>query len=201
VLGSGLCALRACAGGPRSIRWRGRRSTWTLRSSRRKSAKSLYCKHFKAYQPLNTWWAEQGLIVHSVFRDGKVPAGTSNCAFFDEAARVVPAGVTKLYLRSDTAGYKKDLLKYCAEDLLGRFLNGRWRRECPAFLTPAEVAWAAHCAGRWNRKFAAPPEAAQAQRVENLILAREAAHRQFPATTVPLHRWAIHTEVLCCKLD
>ena len=27
---------------------------------------ALYCyKHFKAYQPLNTWWAEQGPIVHS----------------------------------------------------------------------------------------------------------------------------------------
>ena len=27
---------------------------------------ALYCyKHFKAYQPLNSWWAEQGLIVHS----------------------------------------------------------------------------------------------------------------------------------------
>ena len=36
---------------------------------------ALYCyKHFKAYQPLNTWWAEQGLIVHSEFRDGNVPA-------------------------------------------------------------------------------------------------------------------------------
>jgi hypothetical protein len=53
-----------------------RRSTWTLRSSRRKSSKSLYCnKHFKAYQPLNTWWAEQGLVVHSEFRNGNVPAG------------------------------------------------------------------------------------------------------------------------------
>ena len=37
---------------------------------------ALYCyKHFKAYQPLNTWWAEQSLIVHSEFRDGNVPAG------------------------------------------------------------------------------------------------------------------------------
>src|SRR3972149_1664444 len=29
----------------------------------------------KAYQPLNLWWAEQGLILHSEFRDGNVPAG------------------------------------------------------------------------------------------------------------------------------
>ena len=43
---------------------------------------ALYCyKHFKAYQPLNSWWAEQGLIVHSEFRDGNVPAGHEHCAF------------------------------------------------------------------------------------------------------------------------
>ncbi len=34
---------------------------------------ALYCyKGFRAYQPLNTWWAEQGLIVHTEFRDGNV---------------------------------------------------------------------------------------------------------------------------------
>jgi len=37
---------------------------------------ALYCyKGFKSYQPLNTWWAEQGIIVHIEFRDGNVPAG------------------------------------------------------------------------------------------------------------------------------
>jgi hypothetical protein len=33
------------------------------------------CKGFKAYQPLNTCWAEYGLILHTEFRDGNVPAG------------------------------------------------------------------------------------------------------------------------------
>jgi len=29
---------------------------------------ALYCyKGFKSYQPLNTWWAEQGIIVHTEF--------------------------------------------------------------------------------------------------------------------------------------
>ena len=83
---------------------------------------ALYCyKHFKAYQPLNTWWAEQGLIVHSEFRDGNVPAGHEQLRVLEEAARLLPAGVTKLYLRSDTAGYQQDLLKYCAEGKNERF--------------------------------------------------------------------------------
>jgi len=30
---------------------------------------------YKAYPPLNTWWAEQGLVLHTEFRDGNVPAG------------------------------------------------------------------------------------------------------------------------------
>jgi hypothetical protein len=35
----------------------------------------LYCyKHFNSHQPLNTRWAEQGVIVHSDLRNGN-PAG------------------------------------------------------------------------------------------------------------------------------
>jgi hypothetical protein len=37
---------------------------------------ALHCyKGFKAYQPLNCFWAEQGTILHS----GMFPPGTSNC--------------------------------------------------------------------------------------------------------------------------
>jgi len=83
---------------------------------------ALYCyKRFKAYQPLNTWWAEQGLIVHSEFRDGNVPAGFEQLRVLEEAAALLPSGVKKLYLRSDTAGYQRDLLKYCAEGRNPRF--------------------------------------------------------------------------------
>ena len=32
-------------------------------------------KGYKSYQPLNTWWAEQEIILHTEFRDGNVPAG------------------------------------------------------------------------------------------------------------------------------
>jgi hypothetical protein len=58
--------------------------------------------------------------------------------------------------------------------LRASFLNGSWRRECaPLSLTPAGVARVP------GTKFAAAPKAAQAQRVENLILAWEAAAASF----------------------
>ncbi len=83
---------------------------------------ALYCyKHFKAYQPLNVYWAEQELAVHSEFRDGNVPAGYEQLRVFKEALAALPAGVEKVFMRSDTAGYQQDLLKYCAQGRNERF--------------------------------------------------------------------------------
>jgi hypothetical protein len=85
-------------------------------------AAAQYCyKKFKAYQPLNIYWAEQGLMLLSEFRDGNVPAGYDLLRPFKEALELVPAGVNRVYLRSDTAGYLVDLLKYCAEGKNERF--------------------------------------------------------------------------------
>lgn len=83
---------------------------------------SLFCyKGFKAYQPLNTYWFEQGMLLHSEFRDGNVPAGWQQLRVFKEALACLPAGVEKVYLRSDTAAYQHDLLRYCAEGQDERF--------------------------------------------------------------------------------
>ena len=60
------------------------------------------------------YWAEQDLIVHSEFRDGNVWAGSEQLRVFKEALALLPAGVSKVYLRSDTAGYQHDLMRYCA---------------------------------------------------------------------------------------
>jgi hypothetical protein len=75
---------------------------------------SLFCyKGFKAYQPLNTWWAEQAAVVHTEFRDGNVPAGHEQLRVFVEALGCLPQGVDTVRLRSDTAGYQHELLRYC----------------------------------------------------------------------------------------
>jgi hypothetical protein len=39
-------------------------------------------KGYKAYQPLNTYRAEVGLILHTEFRDGNVPAGYEQLRVF-----------------------------------------------------------------------------------------------------------------------
>ncbi len=77
-------------------------------------AEALYCyKGFPSYQPLNTWWAEEGIILHTEFRDGNVPAGYEQLRVFKQALECLPETVKKVRLRSDTAGYQHNLLKYC----------------------------------------------------------------------------------------
>jgi hypothetical protein len=52
-------------------------------------------------------------VLHTEFRDGNVPAGYEQLRVLKEALDLLPEGVQKVYLRSDTAGYQHDLLKYC----------------------------------------------------------------------------------------
>jgi len=83
---------------------------------------ALFCYlGYKAYQPLSIRWAEQDLVVVSEFRDGNVPAGYENLRVFEQALALLPAGVVKIYLRSDNAAYQWDLLSYCAEGKNKRF--------------------------------------------------------------------------------
>ena len=78
-------------------------------------------KGYKAYQPFNIWWAEQKVVLHTEFRDGNVPAGYEQLRVFKEALDMLPEGVTKVYLRSDTAGYEHNLLRYCEKGGSKRF--------------------------------------------------------------------------------
>jgi hypothetical protein len=83
---------------------------------------ALWCyQHYKAYQPFNVYWFEQDQIVLSEFRDGNVPAGHQQLRLLQESLQNLPAGVEKVYVRSDTAGYQQELLRYCAEGRHERF--------------------------------------------------------------------------------
>ena len=83
---------------------------------------ALHCyKGFKAYQPLNCWWFEQGTMLYSEFRDGNVPAGHEQLRVLQASLAHLPASVTKVSLRSDTAGYQEELLLYCGEGRDPRF--------------------------------------------------------------------------------
>ena len=82
---------------------------------------SLYCyEGHKAYQPITTYWAETGLAVMSEFRDGNVPAGHEILRILKESLLALPAGIEKVRVRMDSAGYQHDVLKYCATGDSGR---------------------------------------------------------------------------------
>jgi len=78
-----------------------------------KEASLFSYKGYKAYQPLNTYWAELGLLLHTEFRDGNVPAGHEQLRVLIKALSLLPEEITTVRLRSDTAGYQHDLLAYC----------------------------------------------------------------------------------------
>lgn len=86
----------------------------TIVETHKSSAFYCYKKH-KAYQPLNTYWAEHGTIIHSEFRDGNVNAGFEQLRILKETLEILPSNVKKIYLRSDSAGYQEDLIRYCHE--------------------------------------------------------------------------------------
>jgi len=83
---------------------------------------ALWCyQHYKAYQPFNVYWFEQDQVILSEFRDGNVPAGHQQLRLLQESLQNLPAGIEKVYVRSDTAGYQQELLRYCAEGSNERF--------------------------------------------------------------------------------
>lgn len=92
----------------------------TLIETHKRDALPCY-KGFKACQPLNCWWAEQGAMLHSEFRDGNVPAGHEQLRVMKDCLRRLPGTVKKVSLRSDTAGYQEELLLYCGEGKDPRF--------------------------------------------------------------------------------
>ncbi len=92
----------------------------TLVKTHKQQAQYCYDK-YKAYQPLTTYWHEAGLIAHTEFRDGNVPAGYQQKRVLTEALAQLPSGVNKVMLRSDTAGYQQELLRYCAKGQDARF--------------------------------------------------------------------------------
>ncbi len=130
----------------------------TLVETWKKQALFSY-KKFRAFQPLNTWWAEQRMVLHSEFRDGNVPAGFEQRRVLEEALACLPGGVERVYLRSDTAGYQWDLLRYCEQGRHPRFgriefvvgvdITDAFRE---AIRTTPDIVW--HDMGRGDQQWA-----------------------------------------------
>jgi hypothetical protein len=102
----------------------------TLIETGKKNA--LFCyEGYKAYQPVNVYWAEQELLIHTEFRDGNVPANYDLLRVFTEALDNLPEGLKKVRLRADAAGYVHDLLAYCDHGENERFGRIEFAVSCP----------------------------------------------------------------------
>ena len=75
------------------------------------TAKTSYKKDL-SYHPFNVYWAEKDLMLFSEFRDGNVPAGKEQLRILKESLSLLPAGVKKVTVRSDTAGYQHNFLEF-----------------------------------------------------------------------------------------
>src|ERR1700681_2903280 len=60
-------------------------------------------------------------MLYSEFREGNDPASHEQLRVMQDCLRYLPASVTKVTLRSDTAGYQEELLLYCGEGKDPRF--------------------------------------------------------------------------------
>jgi hypothetical protein len=85
----------------------------TLQETTKREA--LFCyEGYRAYQPVTTYWAETGMALLSEFRDGNVPAGHDMLRIVKESLGALPAGVDRVRVRMDSAGYQHEVLRFCA---------------------------------------------------------------------------------------
>ena len=68
-----------------------------------------------------TYCAELGQIVSTRYCDGNVPPGWRQLEEFRNVLGTVPEGVKEVALRSDSAGYQAELLRFCNENPEKRF--------------------------------------------------------------------------------
>jgi hypothetical protein len=66
----------------------------------------------KSYEAFNTYCPEYDVVAGTQFRDGNVNPGYGQLEELKRILLSVPEGVKKVQLRSDSAGYQIDLLKY-----------------------------------------------------------------------------------------
>ena len=88
------------------------------------TSRSDTCFNYKgerSYQAFNTYCPEYDLMLGTRYSDGNVTAGFEQLYELKRMLSLLPEGVKKVKLRSDSAGYQVELLKYCARDDNKRF--------------------------------------------------------------------------------
>lgn len=161
----------------------------TLVETYKQQAQHCY-KGYKAYQPLNFYVAQWGMVAYSHFRDGNVPCGYRQLDALQRALELLPAGIKKVNLRMDTQGYEWELLRWLAEGKCERF--GVIDFAIGADVTPALKSAVATLREKdWHALPQQPGQAAQ-QWAEVCFVPNEAARTK----AGPQYRFVVTREVL-----
>jgi len=94
----------------------------TIIVSEKQEAAATYTGE-RGYQPAPAYWAVQEMILADEFGDGPpaggLPAG-GLLRLLEKAVAALPPGIERIYVRSDSAAYKHDLMNWCRRETLGR---------------------------------------------------------------------------------
>ena len=83
----------------------------TLIESEKEKAKKTY-KGFCGYNPVLAWLAEANVFLAGVFREGNASPQCHLVSLLKYCRKQLPTNI-RLRLRSDSAGYRLDLIEYC----------------------------------------------------------------------------------------
>jgi hypothetical protein len=95
-----------------------------------RSAACINYKGDKSYESFNTYCPEYDLMVRTRYSDGNVTPGYDQLGELKKILSSIPEGVKNVNLRSDSAGYQVDLMKYCASGEDERFKVIRFGISC-----------------------------------------------------------------------
>jgi hypothetical protein len=87
----------------------------------------------RSYEAFNTYCPEYDLMVGTRYSDGNVTPGFEQLGELKRILSLLPEGIKKVKLRSDSAGYQTELMKYCARGDSERFGVIDFAISCPVY--------------------------------------------------------------------
>lgn len=86
--------------------------------SRSHTAQMSY-KGERGWMPMLAFWSELDLVVHDDFRQGNMAPQSDALNFLKETVAQLPKTVNRIYVRSDSAWYQRELIDSCEENGYG----------------------------------------------------------------------------------
>ena len=103
-----------------------------IETARSEEARYSY-KGERSVEAFVSLWSEADLVVDIQVRSGNVSPKSDQLARLKESLSRLPESVKKVSLRSDSAGYQEEVLRYCAEGRNERFGVIEFAISCPVW--------------------------------------------------------------------